>query len=220
MIYPVNNFKQDWYIATGFGIQRPGDNYFHEAADINLNTGGDTDLGQELKAIANGRIVYYHNFSHSNTIPSFGRHLVIKIDGAWGTRWVHYAHMSDQDFHGAVQDVTEGQLIGRVGKSGTTVAHVHFAVFKKDPATVGGIDNIANTLVECNDIWEDPIKFIETWMQTQQPTPSPVTDQSKYDFGDGFGSIELQQARSIMQDQKNLINGQNSKISQIKAIVG
>lgn len=52
-------------------------------------------------------------------------------------------------------------------------------------------------------------------------TPEPIiTDQSLYNFGEGFGVIELQRAKSIMQDQVNVIKTKDSKLSQIRAIVG
>src|SRR5258706_10537917 len=90
-------FFRDWYDAQPFGTATSYG--FHEGADINKTTGGDTDLGQELKAIAKGKIVYYHNF-HTTVPNTFGRHLVYRIDGPWGVRWVHYAHCADQDFLG------------------------------------------------------------------------------------------------------------------------
>lgn len=201
MRYPVGvtgtkeEFEASWYVAQGFG--NPTSYGFHEGADINLKTGGDSDLGQEVKAIANGRIVYYHFSSHPTT--GFGRHLVYKIDGAWGSRWVHCCHLTDQDFKNSVQDITEGSIIGRIGKSGTPYAHLHFSIFKVDPIAFG-IDNIANTTTELNQYWEDPIAFINTWLPTA-PAPAPIpTDQSLYDFGEGFGIIELQAARGKMQD--------------------
>lgn len=214
MRYPVGatgskqEFEADWYIAQGFGVQTSYG--FHEGADINLKTGGDTDLGQEIKAIANGKIVYYHYASHPTT--GFGRHLVYRIDGAWGTRWVHCTHLTDQDFKNSVQDVTEGQIIGRLGKSGTPYAHLHFAILKIDPASFG-IDNIANTTSELNQYWEDPIAFINTWMTTPVQPPVMGTDQTKYDFGTDFGIMELQAARSVMQAQKGEINNLKSKLS-------
>lgn len=218
MRYPVSNtgtkaeFDQYWYIADGFGTNRG--TYYHEGVDINLKTGGDSDLGQEIKAIANGRILYYHYATHPTT--GFGRHLVYKIDGAWGSRWVHCAHMLETDFIKNVQNVTEGEIIGRIGKSGTTLAHLHFAIFKKDPIAFG-IDNIANTPQELNDIWEDPISFINTWLQPPTPQPPMGTDQTRYDFGEGFGVMELQAARSTMQDQKRTITNLQTKIAQDRA---
>lgn len=220
MIYPVGNtgskeeFERDWYVASGFGENRT--TYFHEALDINLRSGGDSDLGKEIKAIASGRIIYYHYSSHPTS--AFGIHLVYRINGAWGTRWIHCAHMSEQDFKGSVQDVHEGQIIGRIGKSGTQWAHLHFAIFKVDPATNGGFDNIANTMTELNNIWEDPLAFINQWMQA--PAPSPVTDQSLYDFQGNIGIVELQRGRSIMREYESKINEQANRIARAKAELG
>lgn len=203
MRYPVTaggskqEFDSSWYIAQGFG--KPTSYGFHEGADINLKTGGDTDLGQEIKAIANGRIYYYHYASHPTT--GFGRHLVYRIDGVWGSRWVHCCHLTEQDFKSGVQDITEGSIIGRLGKSGTDTAHLHFALYKVDPVGFG-IDNFANTEAELNQYWEDPIAFIDKWMQPT-PIPSPITDQSTFDFGTPWGIMEMQAVRSKLNDQSN-----------------
>lgn len=214
MRFPVGNgskedFERNWYVAQAF--KAPTNYGYHEGADLNLRTGGDTDLNQEIKAIAKGKLVYYHFNSHPNS--NFGRHLVYRIDGPWGSRWVHKAHCGEQDFMAKVQDINEGQIVARVGKSGTPYAHLHWAIFKVDPVAFG-IDNVANNLTELNQYWEDPIAFVNTWMS--QPTPDPlppVGDQSKYDFGDGFGIIELQAARSIMQAQKMDLISKNKKLT-------
>lgn len=226
MIYPVGNgtredFEANWYIAQGFGVVT---NYgFHEGIDINLRTGGDTDLDKEIKAIANGRIVYYHYASHPTT--TFGRHNVYRIEGAWGVRWIMNAHMGEQDFVKEVKDVNEGVIIGRIGKSGTPYAHDHMSIFKVDPATIGGIDQIARNTTDLNNWWEDPIAFINTWIQPPTPTnPEPViTDQTKIPQID---NMEVQAIRSLINDQKTTIQGQvntinnlSSKITQIRVIV-
>lgn len=154
---PVNDWNQ-WYIAQGFG--NPTSYGFHEGIDLNLQTGGDTDLNQPLLSIDNGKVVYYHYGTHPTT--NFGRHLVVRIEGAYGVRWVHYAHCTDQDFLNSVQDVRAGQMVARLGKSGTTAAHCHFSIFKVDPATLpSGIDSIAKTQQQLNDWWEDPKIFLQ-----------------------------------------------------------
>lgn len=219
MRYPVTatgkkeDFEKDWRVDQIFG--NPTSYGFHEGVDINLKTGGDTDMNQELKAIANGKIVYYHT-SHANTPNTFGLHLVYRIDGPWGTRWVHYAHCSPLDFHSGVGDVTEGQIIARLGKTGTTSAHLHWSIFKIDPVSFG-IDNIANTQLELNQIWENPIDFVNQWMSVPVPQPTPVTDQSKYDFGPDYGIMELQAARSVLQAQKGEISSLKLQVSSQKA---
>jgi murein DD-endopeptidase MepM/ murein hydrolase activator NlpD len=218
MRYPVGNtgskeeYERDWYNAQTFGNEtRYG---YHEGVDINLKTGGDTDLGKELKAIASGEIVYYHYSSHPTS--GFGRHLVIKIDGAWGTRWAHYAHCDTLDFINKAQLVSEGQIIARLGKSGTSYAHLHFSLYKVDPATLGGIDKYAKTQEDLNKYWEDPIAFINKWInaptEPQHPTAPLCSDQSKYDFGLPWGIMEMQATKSVLNAQKDEIGKLNNKI--------
>ena len=162
MRYPVGiegseaEFKKYWYLAQHFNSPRG-----HEGVDINLQTGGDSDLGEPLYAIADGRIVYIH-YHHPDKL--FGLHLALEIQGAWGVRWVHYAHCDRIDFPNFPQEVKEGQMIARLGKTGTYKAHLHFTIFKVDPATIGGIDAVANTYKQLIASWEDPVKFIRKWV--------------------------------------------------------
>jgi murein DD-endopeptidase MepM/ murein hydrolase activator NlpD len=213
---PVANsresYQNDWYLAQGFGAVTTYGR--HEGIDLNLKTGGDSDLGQPLYAVANGQVVYYHRNSHPTT--GFGRHLVIRIDGPWGTRWCHYCHMEDADFLGSSQTVTEGQMVGRLGKSGNSPsAHLHFAILKVDPAT-SGIDNIANNETELNQVWEDPISFINTW-SAAAPAPQPViTDQTRIPQID---NLEVQQIRSLLNDLRNQNAAKDQKLTAVRAIV-
>ena len=165
MRYPVNNFKTEWNSTAGYGFGVQTTYGFHEGVDINDNNGGDSDLGKEIYAIANGELVYYHAAKHPTT--GFGYHSVYKIQGPWGTRWVHQAHCLS-DLTPAPKAITENERIARVGKSGTTYAHIHFAIFKVDPVTLPfSIDTLAKTQQQLNDWWEDPIAFIERNMAPQ-----------------------------------------------------
>lgn len=172
MRYPVNNFATEWNGTAGYGFGAATSYGFHEGVDINDNLGGNSDLGKPLFAIADGQLVYYHTAKHPTT--AFGYHHVYKITGAWGTRWVHEAHCQS-DLIATVQDVKEGQQIAKVGNSGTTYAHCHFSIFKVDPATLtSGIDTIAKTQQQLNDWWENPIAFIEKYMNVAPlPLPNP-----------------------------------------------
>lgn len=167
MRYPVSNFKTEWNTTAGnpFGVATSYG--FHDGVDINDNGGGDSDLGKDIFAIQKGELVYWHGGKHPTT--GFGYHSVYKIVGAWGTRWVHQSHCQP-DITPAPKAISENEVIAHVGKSGTTYAHIHFAIFKVDPATLpNGIDTIAKTQQQLNDWWEDPIKFIEKWMSPQEP---------------------------------------------------
>lgn len=167
MRYPVNNFKTEWNSTAGLGFGAVTSYGFHEGQDINDNGGGDSDLGKEIFTIANGEMVYWHGAKHPTS--GFGYHNVYKIVGPWGTRWVHQAHCMP-DLTPAPKAVLENERIARVGKSGTGFAHIHFAIFKVDPATLpNGIDTIASTQKQLNDWWEDPIKFIENQLSPSEP---------------------------------------------------
>lgn len=162
MRYPVDKFIQEWNMTAGYGFGTKTEYGYHDGIDLNKNGGGDVELGVPIYAITKGQLVYYHTTSHPG--KNFGYHTVYKITGDWGYRWVHNAHMLPDALLG-VQDVKEGQQIGRVGKSGTGYAHDHFAIFKVDPVSLrAGIDTIATNITELNKWWEDPIKFIEKWM--------------------------------------------------------
>ena len=141
--------------TAGYGFGAPTNYGFHEAADINGNGGGNADLGIPIHAIADGEVTSVHNHT---TKPTFGNHIHYKIDGIWGTRYVHHAHC--QTILKKVGDkVKEGEIIATIGNSGTEWAHDHFAI-KKEPT---GIDGIATTK-ELLKKWEDPIAFIEAQM--------------------------------------------------------
>lgn len=167
MRYPVGDgtkeaFERDWYVAQGFGAATSYG--FHEGVDINLRTGGDTDLGQLVYAIADASVVYWHYGSHPAT--GFGRHLIYRIVGPWGVRWVHQAHLGEDGFRSLAGSISEGTVVGQVGKSGNSpLAHLHFAILKVDPGS--NLDNIANSgQAELDANWEDPLAFIERWMAT------------------------------------------------------
>ena len=157
MRYPVGQlgtkeeYDKFWYDAQGFGVKT--DYGYHDGCDINLKSGGDSDLGQLLYAVGDGKIVYYHDNSHPTT--GFGKHMVLYCQTPLGDRWYHYAHC--QEITATVKEVKRGDVIGKLGKTGTQYAHLHFSVFKVDPKTLrSGIDTIAKTITELNSWWEDP----------------------------------------------------------------
>lgn len=150
------DFQENWYVAQKFGNKTTYG--YHDGEDVNLSTGGDTDLGQPLYACLKGKVVFYHNAKHPTT--GFGKHMVVEVETRDGKRWLHYAHC--QDITGEVKEVSEGEVIGHLGESGTEYAHLHFSVFKVDPSTLpSGIDTVAKTQEQLNAWWEDPAVFYE-----------------------------------------------------------
>ena len=167
MIYPVGNgtkedFIKHWYIPDGgeFGYDRGS--YFHSGTDLNLKTGGDTDLGEKIRTIYKGKLEYYHRVSHPTY--GFGRHNVYRIDGPWGTRWIGNCHCQEEDFLATKKELNEGDLVGRIGKSGTGYAHLHLKCFRVDPVSLQkGIDTVAKTKIQLDKWFEDPLAFIKRW---------------------------------------------------------
>ncbi len=167
MKYPVSNFKSDWSTTAGYGFGDKTDYGYHEADDLNLNGGGNIDLGQPLFAVADGVISSVHTHTGS---PTFGKHLHLnfKIDGK--DYWAHYAHCNEI-FVTEGQSVKEGDKIATVGNSGTTFAHCHFAI-KNQPT---GIDGIAKTLEDLKK-WESPIAFVERYLVGQNDTQKIIDE--------------------------------------------
>lgn len=153
-------FKRDWTVwDESYQFSYDRGSYLHSGTDFNRSSGGDTDLGEPLYAVLPGKIVYYHLNSHPTT--SYGRHLVYRVETGNGTRWIMYAHCQEKDFLAGVQDVSEGQMIARVGKSGTNFAHLHMTVFKKDPTTlVNKIDHVFKDYNLLLEYCEDPEEFL------------------------------------------------------------
>jgi len=161
------DFEKRWYIAQGFGNKT--DYGYHEGIDINLKTGGDTDLGEKLYAIADWQLKYYHLKSHVDR--GFGIHFVYEVESPWGKRWIHYAHCQNIKFDPNTNPSGNvGDILAEIGKSGRPrnimPAHLHLAIFKKDPIDLpNGIDTIATTRSKLNDWWEDPLPFLNDWYE-------------------------------------------------------
>lgn len=208
MRWPVGkdeaDFKKNWYNAQGFGVKTSYG--YHEGDDFNLKTGGDSDLGQPIYAIADGEVTSVHNHT---TKPTFGNHVHIRHDGPWGSIYSHCAHC--QSISVKVGDrVVEGQEVAKLGKSGTDFAHLHFAI-KLQPT---GIDGIAKTLDQLS-MWTDPTAFIEQWKNTMPDTGTItiekktfeelVTKSSRFDQFKAAGFDNADDAMKVVDDLKKAL---------------
>lgn len=164
------DFEKRFYIKQGFG--NPARNsagqlfYYHEGADVNLKTGGDTDLGVSIHAISDWKIKYYHINTHRES--GFGEHFVYETETPWGKRWFHHAHTQNSLDFSKITSGKAGDKLAEIDKTGRPrlllPAHDHFTLFKVDPFTLPhSIDTIAKTKKQLNDWWEDPIVFLHKW---------------------------------------------------------
>lgn len=184
MRLPVEDWDR-WYNAQKFGVKT--DYGYHEGDDINLKTGGDTDLGQPIYAISSGEVTSVH--SHTGK-PTFGKHTHVKHEGPWGVVWCHYAHCNEI-FVKEGDQVLEGQRIATVGKTGTGFAHLHWAI-KLQPT---GVDAIAKTLDDLSK-WTNPTEFVLEWSRKTNAN----MDWLKNYFNEHFG-IDLTKPEGEVRSQ-------------------
>lgn len=203
----------NWYNAQKYGVKTSYG--YHEGDDWNLTSSGDSDLGQPLYAIADGIVTSVHNHL---TRPTFGLHVHIQHDGRWGTVYSHYAHL-DSCRVKVGDRVTEGQEIGKLGKSGTTSAHLHFAI-KNQPT---GIDGIAKTLDDLKK-WENPTEFINKWkgnsgntMQIDEATFNKlVANSTKWDGVHKYLELSGDPATTPLEQATNSIGGLKSRSTDLQ----
>lgn len=111
-------------------------NTYHPGEDYNWG-GGNDDLGQDVVATSSGVVIYANKLAtgYGNMVVikhTLGYNLKRYIKDTYGidTNELYslYAHL--QDFSVKVGDaVTSGQVIAKVGNTGTTWAHLHFEIY-------------------------------------------------------------------------------------------
>ncbi len=201
MRYPIDNLEK-WYVASGFGENRG--TYLHEGEDLNLKTGGDTDLGQPLFAISAGEVTSVHRH-----LTGFGNHLHIRHGGEWGTVYCHYAHC--QDIFVKLGDIVkEGDKVATLGKSGTDYAHLHWAV-KLQPT---GIDAVAKTKDDLKQ-WTAPIEFVTKWREKQE---ADITNQltEKLLWYEKEYPLEQERLTACRSDREKLVNDNKTLTHQLE----
>lgn len=120
-----------WYVALGFNQEYQssrGRRSVHPGIDLNLRSGGDTDLGQPVLAAADGEVVA------SGTWPVWGNLVLLRhpLPGG-GFLWTQYAHLA-QRYVGQGDAVGRGQQIGTIGKGDGRrfLAHLHFEIRQRE----------------------------------------------------------------------------------------
>jgi len=235
MAYPVGKNKQDyidnWYIASGFGEVRSS-TYIHEGIDLNLKTGGDTDLGQPIYAISDYTLRYYHLAKHLNS-TAYGVHIVYEINTPSGLRWIQCMHVQENPPIMNNQIGRAGDVIAYVGKTGTTVSHLHFAVYKENPSTFGGIDVVVGDTPTLNLWWEDPIPFLEklnTGVSADCLVPNTpewqakynelVTKATRYDEFKSEGYESMANIREKIAEVQKNIDSLNNTVGSLNQLIG
>lgn len=167
-----SDFGEEWYLAQKHGDQTPYG--FHDGWDVNLKTGGDSDLGQPVYACLDYTTKWYHYNSHPEY--GFGIHKLLEVQVNGQNYWLHYAHLQPDPPH--KDSGSEGDIIGYIGKSGRPrmqlPAHLHFAVFRKLPPK---FDIIAGNRQQLEGYWIDPDELFKLVSSSPEAMPKYTEEQ-------------------------------------------
>lgn len=147
MIFPINYNPQ----RIGYDYLEKVNSYtIHPGVDFNAGERPWDDLGMDVKAIANGKVVY------SQYAIGWG-HLIVLYHSAYG-RWSRYAHLKDRKVSIGMT-VEEGQIIGHLGNTGNSSGpHLHCDLPKKEIRWTSYTRFKSMNWVR--EHYEDPIKWI------------------------------------------------------------
>jgi murein DD-endopeptidase MepM/ murein hydrolase activator NlpD len=161
------NDGDGYYVAQGFNVPNPSLNgSFHLGVDWNGEGGGDTDLGEIVRAIANGRVIAVVADQGAST-THFGNYVVVQhdlpsptlVNGVPVDRVNSiYAHLNSVEALSVGDPIAIGQQLGTLGKSGyADIAHLHFEM--TTGSTLPTSDDGYNP-AGAPAAWIDPVAFI------------------------------------------------------------
>jgi murein DD-endopeptidase MepM/ murein hydrolase activator NlpD len=139
--------KDEWYNALDFGANN------HLGEDWNKNSGGNTDCGESVFAVADGRIIYAENAG-----PGWGNVVIIEHTLPDGKRVQSlYGHL--QKMLKTSGEVKFREQIGEVGNAdGKYLCHLHFEVRDE---TCPMWNQAGGGYSADNKGWFDPSDFID-----------------------------------------------------------
>jgi hypothetical protein len=187
--YTEANDGDGWYVALEFGEWSSDYSKYHLGEDWNAESGGNTDCGLPVYAVANGTIVY------ANIDTGWGRVLIVRHTLPDGSQVESlYGHLGS--FAKTSGDVVRGDQIGTIGdgsEGGTTYpCHLHLEI-----RTAGcpnwGQAGPGYSVTAKPAGWVDPSDYLDSHRQTQRLDTvllNDVTQWNYYDSGD-FGVPEL-----------------------------
>lgn len=156
----------------------------HIGDDYNGPGGGNSDLGMDVKCLGDGVVeacIFWNGSSYGFGNHIFIRHELteelyqaIKRDYGIDSRilYSHYAHLSKIAVN-VGQEVNKGQLIAKLGNSGTVYAHVHVELRK---ATGLGYESYPSfkPVEWINQYYLPPYLAITKYLVPIQPPPPPL----------------------------------------------
>lgn len=148
--------------------------FWHPGEDWNGRGGGDTDLGDHVYAISNGKVLEFGYYQ-----PSWGNLVLIEHVLPDGTRvWSQYAHLDQIMVTAVGQKVTRGQQIGTIGKGAKTaqapkglyLAHLHFEI-RRNKLSIGNWTPMTKNREQVLANYYSPSEFINAHRPSKIPQP-------------------------------------------------
>lgn len=206
MVFPgFNGVNNDgWYLNTDFNTKYVYDGTcydiivpvctdYHPGEDWNGQGGGDTDEGQPVYSIGRGLILgkgYSTSFGNYvftiHELPS--EELVISF----------YAHLQNTTNLPLLSEVSHQTIIGYLGKTATTAAHLHWEIRRENMLEIINEDQVTISSVYGVNYWPgsdtafitshyyDPSDFIKTHSQVGDYPDGFHTDGSSKAVVDAF----------------------------------
>ncbi len=162
--YPIGNKGRyteaidgdGWYVATAFNEYYIGNGKYHLGEDWNAESGGNTDYGSPVYAIANGTIV----FAGPAVVSGWGNVLIIRHRLPDGTLVESlYGHVAS--FVRTSGNVTRGEQVATIGDGGGLyTAHLHLEV-RLATCPYWGSEGVGYSVTPAPVGWTDPSNFID-----------------------------------------------------------
>lgn len=147
----------------------------HTGVDYNYGAGND-DMGQAVRAIADGTVVYVGNKTNIGFGLTVGiRHTLTatqrKQSGGKKYAYSRYMHLQSYSVKKG-QVVKVGQIIGKLGNTGTGWAHLHLDLWTDKNGLGWHLEYHKNTTL---DSYLDPYKWIQAHLKDEpKPKPKPA----------------------------------------------
>jgi hypothetical protein len=165
---------QGYYVAAALVDEEYFKNQggvWHPGEDWNGRSGGDTDLGAPVYAIAHGRVL-----EADYNPKSWGNLVLLEHALPDGTRvWSQYAHLQ-QLMVTAGQKVVRGQQIGAIGKGANNIyiAHLHFEI-RRNKLSAGNWTPIVKDRNQVLANYHYPTEFIKAHRPSMLAQPAVPT---------------------------------------------
>lgn len=173
---------------------------YHPGADFNYGDTANADLGQDVISPASGFVEYV---SPKGKNGGLGNYLVICHPQL--AVWTRYMHL--QDFAPGIEigtKIMREQLIGFLGKTGSSSPHLHFEVlnalgrdFIRYHTLPYGRYTKGLTKAKVKQFWIEPME----WITTNNDPPKPTKKNLKIEAE----NLRLAIARAIDEERRKLL---------------